>query len=212
MYQCTLLTKQTSEWCYTNEHKRILMILSKFLLCCECLRTVLQIKRTWKEHEDFFFPRCERLSWCILSCRLEHKNFFHCTAQISKSHHFCMSYHKKGGINKHFLITTTAWSILMEGNCGMQVTGFIIIHNNNIGCICTNVSALKRCQNIFPTFPRAFSTYSTELRHLYVSSPIYQATFPNNKKNSKLDAIFFTQTTYVNSSSPSRQWFGWCSE
>lgn len=97
----------------------------------------------------------------------------------------------------------------MEGNCGMQVTGFIIIHNNNIGCICTNVSALKRCQNIFPTFPRAFSTYSTELRHLYVSSPIYQATFPNNKKNSKLDAIFFTQTTYVNSSSPSRQWFGW---
>lgn len=47
----------------------------------------------------------------------------------------------------------------MAWSYGMQVTGFIII-NNIIGCICVNVSALNRCQNILPTPQKTFSTYS----------------------------------------------------
>lgn len=90
----------------------------------------------------------------------------------------------------------------MEWSCGMQVTGFIIIHNNNIGCLCVNVSALKICQNIFPTLPKACSIYSTKLKYLHVSSPIYQATFPNNKKNPEPDAIFFTKTYLCKSFCP----------
>lgn len=138
MYQCTLLTKQTSEWHYTNEHNRILMILSKFLLCCGCLSTVLPIKEPEKNTKPFIFQ--DMKGWLMY---LADQN--HCSAQLSKIPPFCMSYHKGGryeGLNsKQFLITTIAWSILMEWNCGMQVTGFIIIHNNNIGCISVNVSA-----------------------------------------------------------------------
>lgn len=93
----------------------------------------------------------------------------------------------------------------MEWSCGMQVTGFIIIHNNNIGCLCVNVSALKICQNIFPTLPKAFSIYSTELKYLHVSSPIYQATFPNNKKTLSQMPFSSPKLIYVSPFAPSRQ-------
>lgn len=112
----------------------------------------LPIKRTQKEHQALFISRCERLA--DVSCRPEYKNFAHCNTQLSKIPPFCMSYHngrRYEGLNsKQFLITTIAWSILMEWNCGMQVTGFIIIHNNNIGCISVNVSALKNAKTSFP--------------------------------------------------------------
>lgn len=43
----------------------------------------------------------------------------------------------------------------MEWNYGMQVTGFVVIHNN-IRHICVNVSALKECQNVLLTHPKTF--------------------------------------------------------